>query len=245
MECLRLSEPDYIAELTVNLNASKFEIQTKFNSIKANLDLQERFIIDQLNAIYSENLKSIQELQECRTQTLESKVTLSESMQNSNHLKLLSQNFDSTIENLNSQIQNLTRIKFSWNIPNDLENLIHIDGSATNVKIDKQVTKGEGPGQLSGFLQAMKVYKEKIYVADNKANAIKIFTRKGDMLDSYTHTKLRNPLSMTIDRRYLYVLTKINLFKISTIDLDTLSIVKLNPRDMLLTFTKKLFMLCA
>ncbi|KAI6650857.1 hypothetical protein LOD99_5697 [Oopsacas minuta] len=243
--------PDYIALLTANMEASKNEIQTKFELIKENLDLQEKNIIDQIDGIFSENMKTIKELQTFRAQTLESKESISKASQDASLLQSLSHNIDSTLENLSSQIENLTSIKFSWNIPDNLwENLISIDETGKTLdkdqvptKIVKDVCQGKTNGKLSRNLKDMRIYEEKIYVSDKSANAIKIFRRSGQYLDSYTNARLLSPGSMTIHKHNLYVLTDQNtdaddhltrypesilLFRISTRNLETIFILQIN-----------------
>ena len=242
--------PNYTSRLFVNISTAKDDVHKKFQAIKDNLDQKEKKIMKQIDEIFEQNGTSIRELLKFRAEIENSKEKFSNTVGKSNLFQSYSFNLkeiNSMLENLTSQIENLTTIKYSWKMPEDfLDNLICIDGKESQLKIDIDVAKGEEANNLSGNLSAMKIHNEKIYITDKSANALKVFKRDGEYLDSFTHAMFQSPGSMTILKNYLYVLTdqntenyitrynsktnflKNNLFKISTESLESVSIVPLN-----------------
>ena len=232
---------DYQLILTNKVKVVKHEVTERFKSFRETLDLKEHNTLDKIDHIFSENLRSIKELDNLRTQTMESKAILSKSVKKSNFLDL-----DSTLEAIDSQLESLATIEISWKVPGDLwEDLILVDGGDQDNKIDNVVTHGRKTPNLSNDLKDMRIYKGKIYISDKGTNEIKIFKRNGEFLQSYKNARLIAPGSMVIHRDYLYALTdqltdanyglihnnnlrKILLFKISIITLDTLCIIEVN-----------------
>ena len=233
---------DYQLILTNKMKVVKHEVTERFKSFRETLDSKEHKALDKIDQIFSENIKSIKELENLRTQTMESKATLSKSVKNSKFLDHL----DFTVKAFDSQLESLSTIEVYWKVPGDLwEDLILVDGGDQDDKIDVVTHCKEIPN-LSTDLKDLRIYKEKIYISDKGTNEIKIFKRNGEFLRSYQNARLIAPGSMIIHRNYLYALTdqytdanyrllkadnniqKILLFKISTDTLDTLCIITLN-----------------
>ena len=226
---------DSITELSDNLKAAKDDIREEFRGLKKMLVQKENIIMDQLDEVFHQNVASIKELIKLRTETQSSKENISKIVGKSNILHSFSNNLkelDSMLDNVTSQIDSLTTIRYSLEIPENLfDNLVTIEGEEPQMKIDSDVAKGKEIYELSGNLSALKIHNDKIYIADKGANAIKVFTRNGRYIETYSHAMLTSPWGMVILNDYLYVLTNDytcnKLFKLSTGNLDTVSIVTL------------------
>ena len=230
-----LSDRDYLAELSDNLKTAKDDIREELRDLKKMLVKKEKIIIAQLDEVFHQNVASIKELIKLRTETRSSKENISKIVGKSNILHSFSNNLkelDSILDNVTSQIDSLTTIRYSLEIPENLfDNLVTIEGKEPQMKIATDVANGLEICELSWNLSSMKIHNDKIYIADRDAEVIKVFARDGRYIDSYSHEMLTSPWSMVILNDYLYVLNNQNncnkLFKLSTGTLDTVSIVTL------------------
>ena len=227
--------PDYLFKLWANLKIAQDDVHDKFQTLYDILAEKEVTIISQLDEVFNQHQASIEELLKFRTETENSKEKLSTIVEKSDLLQSYTpkvKELDSMLENLTSQIESLTIIRYSWEIPEYLfDNLLRIEEKEPQMKIDTDVAKGQEKHELSENLNALKIHDDNIYIADKGANAIKVFTRNGRYMETYFHAMLTSPWGMVILNDYLYVLTNDDtcnkLFKLSTGTLDTVSIVTL------------------